>query len=100
MKTDGFTIALLVMIALLLAIIALKPFPGVGNVTAGQPGSLDYLQVWNMSAYFSGGAFLVFDTRTGDLWAYTLNAVEGRSNPQYIGTLTDPGKPFFDRTRK
>ncbi len=60
MRIDWYTKGLLTVIALLLGVIALRPYISP-NVVAHADGSFAGVQ-------FSGSGF--FDSRTGDIWGY------------------------------
>lgn len=54
------------------------------------------------SCKFSGmpeeGYLVLMDNQTGEMWAYSDDAVVGKANPVYVGTLQAVGKPIV-RTR-
>jgi len=106
MKTDSFTKVLLVLIALFLGVIALRPFLQPELAVGSPGGKFDYVQAWETSISTVGvgsreglliNNSIIFDSRTGDLWGYTREALNGKKNPEYLGTVTDLGKPFSQR---
>jgi len=66
MRIDLYTKTILTVIALLLAVIALKPI--VQPQPAMAQGNFSGVQF-----SYSGGAHLFFDSRTGDIWDYDGN---------------------------
>ena len=82
MKTDAFTKILLLVIAIFLGIIALRPLVQVGTVQASS-GSFGYLK----SLAGSSGIRLM-DTRNGDVWYYDFY----RDKVVYKGRLVELGK--------
>lgn len=77
------------LIVVFLGIIALKPILQPESVIAASGGKFDYVQNWS-----GGKGFVIFDSRTGDLWVYSGEALEGKKAPDYVGRLTELGKPF------
>lgn len=43
------------------------------------------------------GHLIIMDNRTGDIWAYSDEAVAGRGAPVYMGTIAGPGKAVTKR---
>jgi hypothetical protein len=66
MRTDLYTKTILTLIAMLLAVIALKPIFQSQAVMAA--GIFDHLQF-----SYSGGNHAFFDTSSGDVWEYGDN---------------------------
>ena len=101
MKSDRFVKGTLVLIAVFLGIIALKPIFKTETVQANPGGKLDFVQglgtYSRSSANFSGWRVLLFDSRTGDLWEYRALSSVGRGDgkPIYRGTITELGKPIL-----
>jgi hypothetical protein len=83
MRIDLYTKTILTLIALLLAVIALKPILQPQTVKAG--GSFSGVQ-------FSAtvGGFWVFDSSTGDVWAY--NSGSGKADIHF--KVTKLGQPL------
>ena len=67
MRIDLYTKTILTLIALLLAVVALKPLFQPQAVMAA--GNFDRIQF----SYSSGGDHAFFDTRSGDVWEYGDN---------------------------
>jgi hypothetical protein len=86
MRIDLYTKTILTLIALLLAVIALKPFaqPIAVKADAGLAG----VQFWSTGM---GSSFLALDTKTGAIWLYE-HRVGGVM--EYVGKLTQLGKPI------
>jgi len=97
MKFDSFVKVMLVLIALFLGIIALKPFFETQFATENLGGKKDYIQVWCSSCVIPGlpykSHFIFFNSNTGDIWAYSDEALAGKSNPIYLGRLKALGQP-------
>jgi hypothetical protein len=89
----------LVLIAVFLAIIALKPILKTQSAMAIPEGKMDYVQIWCSSCTFPGlpheGHLILFDSRNGDIWAYSDKAVTGISKPVYLGKLKELGQPIM-----
>jgi hypothetical protein len=66
-RIDRYTKTMLTLIALLLAVIALKPLfqPQVAMAQADAQGKYDHVQF-----SYSGGETAFFDTQTGDVWTH------------------------------
>jgi hypothetical protein len=77
MKTDRFTKLLLIVIALFLGIIALRPFFEITPVHANS-GQFDYLDVEAIVGPFGGAGVLFFDSRTGEIWIYGIDERSGK----------------------
>lgn len=98
MKLDAFAKSTLVLIALFLAVIAVSNVSQTQTANATPGGKFDYIQIWNSSANiqaWSGqteSGWILFDARTGELWAYSQRAILGRAEPYFIGKLTEIGK--------
>jgi hypothetical protein len=66
MRIDLYTKTILTLIALLLAVIVLKPiFQPETAIAAGDFGSIQFS--------YNGGNHAFFDTRSGDVWEYGDN---------------------------
>lgn len=92
MKIDTFTKIILAVIAVSLVLIASKPLPSQHTFAADLPGhKMDYIQSFGTTMYGERNAVILFDSRTGDVWAYGIN-VEGQ--PSFLGKLTELGKPL------
>ena len=81
---DRFTKVLLVVIAISLGIIALRPIFH-SEVVQANSGQFDHL---TMS--FVTGGFYLFDPTDGNVWHYSH--YEG--DVEYVGKLIQPGKPL------
>jgi hypothetical protein len=61
----------------------------------GQPGPSDAVVICE-SCKFSGmpeqGYLVLMDSQTGEIWAYSDDAVVGKADPEYVGTLLAVGK--------
>jgi hypothetical protein len=93
MKIDRFTKVVLLAIGVFLGIIALNPWFQPNSVYATQQPNLG-VEILGQAAIqrnmFVSVTFI--DTRNGDMWTYV-----GRDedwNITYVGTFTEPGKPF------
>ena len=86
MKSDAFTRVLLVIIAVFLGIIALRPF-FQSEATVSNSVSHDYIRP---VAGFMGASILL-DTRNGDLWLYDFDKFQLGG---YGGRLVELGKPI------
>lgn len=68
MKIDTLVKVTLVLIALFLGIIALRPFFEVGKASANPGGKFDYVHFFVGSTHSNGQ--LVVDLRNGNLWEF------------------------------
>ena len=94
MKIDKFTKVVLLVIAVFLGIIALKPLVLV-KTTSASPRSLDYIKPL-------GGAingFFVLDTRNGHVWLYCYEEYIKDIRPYYAGRLIELGKPLVKKKK-
>ena len=62
-------------------------FPAVASPSY----KMDYIQSFGTAMYGNINVIVLFDSRTGQVWAYGIN-VEGE--PSYLGKLTELGKPM------
>jgi len=90
MKIDKFTKVVLLVIAVFLGIVALKPLVQIETVSA-YPGDFEYVKPIGM--LMSIAFFL--DTRNGDIWGYDLD--EGKI--YYSGKLVKLGKPLVKKKK-
>jgi hypothetical protein len=90
MRTDLYTKTILTIIALLLAVIVLKPFvtPSIANAQT----SLNGIQV-----SFGGTGLWFFDTKTGDIWVYSMQDL---SDVTHVGKIVELGKPIVTDKQK
>lgn len=99
MKKDTFVKVTMVLIALFLGIIALRPFFEIGSASANPGGKFDYIQVWCSSCSFPGlpreGHFIILDSRNGNIWVYSDKAMAGQANPLLYGKLNEIGQPIL-----
>jgi hypothetical protein len=86
MKADKFTKVILLIIAIFLGIIALKPLSQLPTAIAGQ-STFDDVKFVPVSATAD---ILLFDIKSRKLWHYDVR--EGI--PKYMGKLVEAGKPF------
>lgn len=90
MKIDTFTKILLLVIAIFLGILVLKPLVQVKTVQGG-PGSFDYVKpigVWKARPLF-------LDARNGDIWWY----YEFGGSAIHLGRLIELGKPLVKKRK-
>lgn len=100
MKKDSFLKVTLVLIALFLGIIALRPFLEIRSTSANPGGKFDYIQVWCSSCFLpglpeKGGHLILLDSRNGDIWAYSDKAMAGQAKPILYGKLKEIGQPIL-----
>jgi hypothetical protein len=91
MKTDTFTKVTLAVIAVSLFLIAFKPLLHPSPAVASPTYKMDYIQSFGTAMYGNKNIIVLFDSRTGQVWAYGIN-VEGE--PSYLGKLIELGKPI------
>jgi hypothetical protein len=102
MRSTTLTNTLLAIIAVSLSAIAVRPFlqpPAVHGQSAATTQipvpDLAYLTTANP---FGGGistqGVILFDTATGNLWAYPLTGPNAFTAPTLFGTFTQPGQAF------
>ena len=101
MKIDSFIKVTLVMIAILLGIIVANDNLKSHEANADPGASFDYVQVLCSSCAFPGlpreGHIILFDSRNGNIWAYSDEAMAGKATPSYCGKLTELGKPIVKK---
>jgi hypothetical protein len=88
MRIDLYTKTILTIIALLLAVMTLKPI--IQPASASAQASLSGVQFTTAS-----GGFNAFDTRNGDVWLYSYNA--GVYGAKYLGRIAELGRPLVNR---
>ena len=93
MKTDTFTKVTLAIIAISLFFIAFKPILHPSPAVASPSYKIDNIQYFGTGMYRNKNVIVLFDSRTGQVWAYGIN-VEGE--PSYLGKLTELGKPMVE----
>ena len=96
MKADRFTKSVLAVIAVLLAVVALRP-PARGQQAGGRNGDLSQLQVSRLA----DGRLFVFDAATGDLLELAEGepAAGGVAPMSRVGTLRPRGERGWEVTR-
>ena len=99
MKFDSFLKVTLVMIAIFLGIIAANGYLKSHEAIASPGAKFDYIQIWAMGYSLPGlphdSHIILFDTRNGNVWAYSDGAMVGKGTPSYIGKLAELGKPIL-----
>jgi hypothetical protein len=80
MRIDWYTKGVLTVIAVLLGVIALRPYVSPDAVAHAQ-GSLSGVQVW----YGDVASPKFFDPRTGDVWGYSTGKPESRYRLTGVG---------------
>ena len=80
MRIDWYTKGVLTVIAVLLAVIALRPYVSPGAVAHAQ-GSLAGVQIW----YGDVASPKFFDARTGDVWGYSTGKLESKYRLTGVG---------------
>jgi hypothetical protein len=90
-----------VMVALFLGIIVANGYLKSDEAIANPGGTFDYIQVWAMDSCLPGlpseAHIILFDSRNGDVWAYSDTAMVGKATPSYVGKLTELGKPIMKK---
>lgn len=84
MHIDLYTKTILTLIALLLAVMALKPFVQPTGVKA--QSSLNGIEF-----SFGGTGLWFFDTKSGDIWGYSA---QNPNEVEKVGKMTQLGKPL------
>ena len=101
MKLNSFTKVSLVTIAILLGAILLISNLKSHQANASPGSSFEYVQVWAMGYCLPGlpqeSHIILFDSRNGDVWAYSDKAMVGRAEPSYLGKLKELGKPIMKK---
>lgn len=92
MKLDAFVKVTLVIIAVFLGIIVLRPFFEIGSASANPSRKFDYVQFSYRHIDPIGIAF--FDTITGDIWGYRIDSP---GKLYHVGRLVELGKPLQEQ---
>lgn len=87
MKIDLYTKAVLTLIAIFLAIIALKPL--AASPVSAADGKFAHIQ---FSSFGQSGWVYFFDQRTGDLWNLNTESDTAATSFRYLGRLEAMGK--------
>ena len=94
MPSDRVTKAVLVVIAIFLGIIALRPLMQPETVQAAWGNKIDYIMAWPVGGE-DAKKYYVLDTRNGDLWGYGL----GRCL-RHFGRFEEPGRSMTGDEKK
>lgn len=101
MKLNSFfKLSLAAIVVLLLIALTAGNFT-FDKANASPGGSFDYVQIWGMSQSLPGlpmeAHVILFDSRNGNVWAYSDKAMVGKAQPSYIGKLAELGKPIMKK---
>ena len=88
MRIDLYTKFILTTIALLLAVIAIKPIVQPTAAVQAQ-SSLSNLQ------FLGGGDLIVMDKQSGQIWEYGVQNAGGGTQVMNLGRFVSPGKPLM-----
>jgi len=101
MKFNSFIKVTLVMITFFLGIIVANGYLKSDEAIANPGGKFEYVQMWAMGYSLPGlpreAHIILFDSRNGDVWAYSDTAMVGKGTPSYLGKLTELGKPIMKK---
>jgi len=96
MKPYNLPRVVVAMIILFLLVVAISIYIGTYSAKANPTGKMDYVQVVCSSCSYPGlpgeAHVIFFDSRTGELWAYSDRAMVGKDDPVFIGKMTELGK--------
>jgi len=91
MRRNAFAKVALVVVVLLIGFFGLRPLSQIGTANTEPRATFEYLRI---SAIFDDTRnreyLYVFDSRTGDVWKYNMDAPA--EAPKYIGKMTELGK--------
>jgi len=101
MKSNSFLRVALVIIAIFMGLVIANSYLKPNKAIASPGGKFDYIQVWAMGYTLPGlpreSHIILFDSRNGDVWAYSDAAIVGKEKPSYVGKLTELGKPIMKK---
>jgi hypothetical protein len=87
-------------IGLLLVATAVGAYVLIPSTVGAQGGPGNVVVICSSCAYPGmprQGHLILMDGRTGEIWAYSDNAVGGGEKPTYVGTLSAVGQPIVKK---
>ncbi len=104
MKPNEFVKVVVAMVALCLGVIVITQLFQAHSAHASPVGRMDYVQVLcskcvieGVTETWWGGRLVLFDSRNGDIWAYSDEALSGNAKPIYVGKLAELGQPVVKK---